>query len=512
MEMNLSLSIYDSISNRTFMHQLFIPLSLSRFRARNSAPLSRERKEAKNRLHWMFLLRFLARCSFLHPWKTKRNFVLCLYIGRGFFSWKMCAKWIESEEESGYAGENDVRRENPVLGLRRDALKPFGAVWLSHLLVEVFLLMHPALVPVFIQEFSLSIFQAGLLIAIPSVCRLVIVIPTGVLADKYGSLPFIILSLLIGGVSALILSQTTSVLVLTFSITLIMISVTLYHPPGMSVVSALFPARKERSAAIGWHGASGCIGQSLGTISLGLLLAQYGWRFSYLLFTFPLLFWALALTRIRIPQLARKTNPEMRYPAGLEVAHDLSRKTSFNRLGFFVLVSAMGLNGLANGGISAFMTTYLTSTQNLSVDVASIIFGVGPLIGIVGSIATGYVSARFGDKNSLMLIFLGQFVFLLGLIAVPFVFLAMLCFLMYQLFLHALWTPSTSMVASLMGKTGGGTAYSVFYFAHDLLGAGSPLMAAVLIERSGLGLVSPFIFATSLLFLCALLVRLIRLE
>ncbi len=403
--------------------------------------------------------------------------------------------------------------ETSVLRLRCDALKPFGAVWLSHLLVEVFLLMHPALVPVFIQEFSLSFFQAGLLIAIPSVCRLVIVIPTGVLADKYGSLPFIVLSLLIGGVSALILSQTTSVLVLTFSITLIMISVTLYHPPGMSAVSALFPAQKERSAAIGWHGASGCIGQSLGTISLGLLLAQYGWRFSYLLFTFPLLFWALALTRIRIPQLARKTrDTETGNPTGMKIADDFSRRTSFNRLGFFALVSAMGLNGLANGGISAFMTTYLTSAQNLSVEAASIIFGVGPLVGIVGSIATGYVSARFGDKSSLMLIFLGQFVFLLGLIAVPFVFLAMLCFLMYQLFLHALWTPSTSMVASLMGKTGGGTAYSVFYFAHDLLGAGSPLMAAVLIERSGLGLVSPFVFAMILLLLCTFLVRLIRLE
>ena len=404
-----------------------------------------------------------------------------------------------------------MQMETSFLRLRRDALKPFGAVWLSHLLIEVFLLMHPALVPVFMREFGLSIFQAGLLIAIPSICRLVIVIPTGVLADKYGTLPFIILSLLIGGASALVLSQTTSVFILTLSIAFIMISVTLYHPPGMSAVSALFPAQKERSAAIGWHGASGCIGQSLGTISLGLLLAQHGWRFSYLLFTFPLLFWALTLTRIKIPQLARKTSHAgTRNPVGLETAEDFSQKGPFNRLGFFVLVSAMGLNGLANGGISTFMTTYLTSAQNLSVEAASIIFGAGPLIGIVGSIATGYISAKFGDKNSLVLIFSGQFVFLLGLVAIPFVFLAMLCFLMYQLFLHALWTPSTSMVASLMGKTGGGTAYSMFYFSHDLLGAASPLIAAVLIES--LGLVSPFIFAMILLFLCALLVRLIRLE
>jgi MFS family permease len=400
-----------------------------------------------------------------------------------------------------------------LLGIRRDALKPFGAVWLSHLLVEVFLLMHPALVPVFMKEFNLSIFQAGLLVAVPSLCRLLIVIPIGVLADRYGSLPFIFLSVLVGGLSALALSQTTSVFILTVSITLIMTSVTLYHPPGMSIVSRLFPNQRERSGAIGWHGASGCIGQAIGTISLGLLLAGYGWRFSYMIFSFPLLLWAGILVRLRIPMLSGKPrSSEVSESASVEAADEHSKKGSVRKWGFFVLVSTMGLHALANGGISAFMTTYLTSAQNLSVEVASIIFGIGPLIGIVGSLSAGFVSARLGDRNSLILIYLGQFAFLLGLIAIHYVFLAMLSFLMYQLFMHALWTPSTSMVASLMGKTGGGTAYSLFYFAHDLLGAASPLVAALLIENSSFGVVSPFIFAVGLLFLCALMVRLIRTE
>jgi len=418
---------------------------------------------------------------------------------------------VKSTGEQWRHGEKAVQKETSVLRLRRDALKPFGAVWFSHLLVEVFLLMPAALVPVFMREFGLSIFQAGLLIAVPSICRLIIVIPTGVFADKYGALPFLVLSLLIGGLSALLLSQTTSVFLLVVSITLITLSVTLYHPPGMSVVSSIFPDQKERSTAMGWHAASGCIGQALGAISLGLLLAGYGWRFSYLLFSFPLIFWAFSLTRIQIPQLSRK-NPDAKADGLIrsETVRSHAGKSSFNRLGFFLLASAMGLNALANGGISAFMTTYLTSAQNLSFELASIIFGAGPLIGIVGSIATGYVSARVGDRNSLALIFLGQVVFLLGLVAIPFVFLAMTCFLMYQLFLHALWTPSTSMVASLMGKTGGGTAYSVFYFASDLLGAASPLIAAVLIES--LGLVSPFVLAVILLFTCSLLVGLIRLK
>lgn len=41
-------------------------------------------------------------------------------------------------------------------------------------------------------EFGLSISQVGLLIAVPSICSLVIVVPTGVLADRYGSFLFVI--------------------------------------------------------------------------------------------------------------------------------------------------------------------------------------------------------------------------------------------------------------------------------------------------------------------------------
>ncbi len=397
-----------------------------------------------------------------------------------------------------------------LLGIRRDALKPFGAVWLSHLLVEVFLLMHPALVPVFMNEFGLSIFQAGLLISIPSICRLVIVLPTGILTDKYGSLPFVVLSLLMGGLSGLLLSQTASVFFLILSITLITISVTLYHPPGMSIVSTLFPNQSERSKAMGWHSASGCIGQAIGTISLGLLLAPYGWRFSYLLFSFPVLFWGLALAKIGIPRSGGNAKSLNRANPIVTRIGKAAQKSSVEKWRFITFLSAMGLNALANGGILAFMTTYLTSEQNLSLEVASVIFGLGPLIGIFGSVAAGYVSSRFGDKNSLVLIFFGQFIFLLGLIAIPSLALAMFSFLMYQLFSHAVWTPSTSMVASLMGETGGGMAYSLFYFSNDLLGSASPLLAAVLIENLGFGVVAPFVFALSLLIICTLIVRFIK--
>jgi len=404
--------------------------------------------------------------------------------------------------------KRQVLKETFPFGIRSEAVKPFSAVWLSHLLVEIFLLMHPALVPVFRKEFTLTIFQAGLLITIPSLCRLAIVLPTGIFADKYGSRPFIVLSLLVSGLSALLLSQSTEMLVLLISLSLIMISVTLYHPPGMSVIGKLFPNQSERSAAIGLHGASGCIGQSVGTISLGLLLAQYGWRYCYLLFSIPLLTWAVLLARMKIPQLSKSPRPRTDESELKNDAAAPQPKRALVTPRFSLLLLSMGLNALATGGAAAFMTTYLTSTQNLPLETASVIFGAGPLIGIAGSLAAGYIGTKLGDRNALTAFYFAEAVFLLGLITIPFTPLAALSFLMYQLFSAAIWTPSTSMVASLMGRTGGGTAYSLFYFAGDALGAVSPLIAAILIES--LGLVSPFMFAVVLLLSSALLVRVIR--
>jgi MFS family permease len=401
-----------------------------------------------------------------------------------------------------------VLRNTSLFKVRSEAVKPFTAVWTSHMLIEVFLLMHPALVPVFREEFGLSVFQAGLIITVPSLCRLIFTLPAGIFADKFGQRRLVILSVLISGLAALLVSQSTTASLLVFSLSLIMISVTLYHPPGLSILRELFSDPKERSTAIGLHGASGCIGQSLGTVSLGLLLLQFGWRSCYLLFALPLLAWAVILGT-RIQQLPKKPSENRRDPTSAddESVHHGPRKSSLITVGFIVLMASMGLNALANGSVGAFMTTYMTSQQHLTVEVASIIFGAGPLVGIVGSLLGGYMSSRLGEKNCLVLVYVGQATFLLGLIAFPLTSLAVFSFFVYQLFSNAMWTPAFSMVASLTDASSGGRAYSLYFLSSDGPGAVSPLIAALLITN--FSIVFPFGFAIILLASNVLLVRLI---
>ena len=392
--------------------------------------------------------------------------------------------------------------------VRSEAKKPFMAVCLSHMLVEVFLLMPSALLPVFISEFKLSIFQAGLLITIPNLCRRVIVIPTGIFVDKFGSRPVIILSILIAGISALLISQCNNALFLLVLLCTMKISETLYHPAGMSIISKLFLEQSERSTNVGFHGATGCLGQSIGTVSLGLMLSGFGWRLPYLIFSLPLIAWMIIFYRLQIPQLTRYH----KLAASLnKVKNEKERLRSFIfKFSFIMLLISMGLYTLSSVGVNAFTTTFLISIKGLSVESASIVFGAGPLTGIIGSLVAGYVASKVGDKNTLTLLYAGQVIFLLGLIAIPVIQFATMSFLMYQLLMLAIWTPSTSLVANMIGKNGGGTAYSLFYFAGDMLAVISPLIAAILIET--FGIFSLFIFAIVLFASSGLIVQLIKVD
>jgi MFS family permease len=396
-----------------------------------------------------------------------------------------------------------VKGKTSFLRARKEVGKPFAAVWISHLLVELFLLMPSALVPVFRSEFGLSLFQAGLLITIPNLCRLVIVIPTGIFADKFGPRPLIILSMLVAGVSGLFLSQCANAFMLLILLCALAISVTLYHPPGMSVIGRLFSDPPERSTAMGLHGASGCIGQAIGTVSLGLLLAGFGWRFPYLVFSIPLLVWMIFLFKLKTPHFSRAENKDL-----AEHSPDKDVKVPLLTTGFAFLLVTMGLNALANSGVLAFTTTFFTVEGHLSVQTSSIIFGLAPLVGVIGALSAGIIASRFGDKNALTLIYAGQVIFLLGLITVPVIEFAALSFLIFQMFSAALWTPTTSMVAALTHNRSGGKAYSLFYFAGDALGAISPLIAALMIESSGI--LSPFIFGIILLACSSVIVRFIK--
>ena len=79
-------------------------------------------------------------------------------------------------------------------------------------------MMHTALIPVFIREFNLTIFEAGLLVSIPLALSVSMSLPYGFITDRVDPRKLMILSLLMSGLSGLAVSQARSFLTLSTAV------------------------------------------------------------------------------------------------------------------------------------------------------------------------------------------------------------------------------------------------------------------------------------------------------
>jgi len=150
-------------------------------------------------------------------------------------------------------------------------------------------------------------------------------------------------------------------------------------------------------------------------------------------------------------------------------------------------------------GSSTFMTTYFVETIGLSEAVASFIFGLGPFIGIVGSLSGGYLCERMGAKNALSWVTLCGVISLFVLSLLSQLELLVIVFLLYSFFGSAVWSPVNTIVANVTPEAERGLGYSVYFLVEGLLSSLTPTLAAGVIELTDVWFIFPF----SLIFFIA---------
>ena len=278
--------------------------------------------------------------------------------------------------------------------------KPFWMVYITHMFIEVYLLTQVALIPIFIQEFQLTILEASLAASIPSLTQLIMNVPLGFLVDRFNVKFFLFASMLIEGSSALLLSQTNSFWTLVLVVSILRISSPIYHISGLSLISKLSKPEKV-SRSMGFHNAFGSLGTAIGVISLAIFLSTLGWRWIYLFWTFPILAWGFII--LRSSELG--TEPvERREP---KIEGGLPRLNLIFFTGFLTFLVAIGLREMGITGTLTFMTVYLENVRGLPEATATLIFGLGPFMGIVGSLGGGFLGERIGAKKALSFVILG---------------------------------------------------------------------------------------------------------
>lgn len=379
----------------------------------------------------------------------------------------------------------------------RSVRRELWVVCVTHMLIELYLLMHLALLPVFMEEFQLNLFQAAMIATLPSLLSLLMQVPMGLLADRVETKILLLSSMLIESLSALIVSQASDVYTLIVGLSLLRISIPVYHNPGLSAISR-FTERKQWSQALGMHNALGSLGAAIGALSLPILmLSPLGWRSAYLLWPIPVLAWTIPIIKTGI------TGGTETEGKGSE-RRISSNFLSFLTLGFATFLFMFSLREMAIVGISTFMTTYLVDGLQLSRIMATLIFGLGSLVGVVGSLSGGYLGGKMGERKGMTLALLGCLVSLLLLAFTSSLGWLVITYLIYAFFDSSLWIPGSSLVAHLTPRDRRGVGYSTYFFTQGTIGALSPAIIAQVIGIYGLWYIFPFailMFASSTLIL-----------
>jgi MFS family permease len=361
-------------------------------------------------------------------------------------------------------------------------------------------MMHLALLPVFITEFQLTLFQVSLIAAVPTAVGILMNVVVGYLVDKIGAKPMLVLGLMVQALGGFIVYQSSSFGLLILGLACIGISNPLYHNPGLSTISRSLSDRDLIRGA-GIHAALGSVGISMGLFGLSLFLLYNQWRIAYLIWIVPILIWAVLLLRVKI---VASTNIGKYKPDGI-----YSNSSIFNKVFIFFLIS-LGLSQAGIAVIQTFMTTYMVLGRGFPAATASLIFTLGPLISIIGGLFSGYIGGRLGDFKMLMLVIGITSLFVILLPFTPTAITLTATFMLFTFFSCTVWPPVNSMTASLTPLEKRGLAYSLSQTTFQATSALLPPLAAVLIEYASL--VSMFPFSFTLLLASILVLRKARVK
>jgi len=357
----------------------------------------------------------------------------------------------------------------------------------SHTLLHVYSNLPLALLPILIDEYGLSILIASIVVAVPRVFSLVFSVPSGLLADRLGHTKLISFSLFLQvfAASLVIFFPSVETIVLSFSLTAL--ASTFYHPPALSAATNILPTG-FLSRGLGFHGASGTLGFAIGPITLGLVLNWFEWRYVYLVWIVPVFVIAVIAFFVNINEHPDDEHEEHDESKGKSLTTPLKDVLSVTFLSFLLLLL---FRSAAGGTISTYITTYLTKSKGLDAGLASIVFGLSPLIGLTSVIMGGYVGDKLGWKKSLTSIFSTVTVALFLVFVSTSTSQTVLFYLVYGFFSSMTMPITTSIVPKIVPPKSRGTAYSLQFIPMSIIGIVMPILLGILISMFEISIIFP---------------------
>lgn len=349
----------------------------------------------------------------------------------------------------------------------------------SHFMIHVYTQVIPALIPVLKNDLGITLVQASYLLSIPLLVNVIAYLPAGIISDKYGS-KIMSVCFVITGIGASIIALSNDFLILCIGAVLLGLGSTLYHPPSLKTASLVEPSKMN--LAMSFHLMGGTSGIALGPITLGILMPLIGWRKAMLIWVpFQAI---LAYSSFNFT----KQNSEKVVTEKLNILGGLR---NIMRPDYLLVIIAGGFFELTIVNISGFTTTYFTTYLGLSESLSSIIFGLGPLAGIVGAFTSGRVGDRLGNFNTLILITSSIIILLAVMPTTKLIFFASSIYIIYRGLVSAFMPLLNNLVAINSDVENRSLAFAFYFMLSNIGASAMPYITSLLAEERGISVLFP---------------------
>ena len=152
-----------------------------------------------------------------------------------------------------------------------------GLIGIGHLFSHFYQLSFPPLLLIWRVEFGASFAALGLIITLFALATGLAQIPAGMLVDRFGARPVLVIGLLIIGGAVAAMSMAPSIELLFLLAIVAGIGNSVFHPADYSILnSSIDPARIGK--AFSFHTFSGHLGGAIAPTTIIFLVTLYDWR------------------------------------------------------------------------------------------------------------------------------------------------------------------------------------------------------------------------------------------
>lgn len=368
-----------------------------------------------------------------------------------------------------------------------------------HLFNDGYLAAMPLILPFASEEFALSLGVVGLLGSLLSFSGIILAIPAGVTASKFGALRLLSIGVLFYSLGFLILGLSSGVITVVLAFIIASMAFGIFHPLAFSAV-AKASQHSSLGRQMGVFAATGDIGRIAFAAAVTFIIGLTSWRFTSLLY-------AAAAVALFILSIFLSRGKDVSGQANNEKGKKKIDAALLKNSTFMLANASSLLDAFANSSLFIFIPFLLTFR---GIDAAFIgsftsIFFIGNLS---GKVIMGRLTDRIGQERLFICCEVFIFISLIMLALSPSVIVISALAFILGFFSKGTVPITSTMIAQSVGNDEYESAYSVNSLSTSIANTVAPLFFGVLADFLG---VQAIFFACAVAALCAALPSLILL-